>query len=139
MSDKSKKEQATQNHSKMNSKFTGLTVTIGVRSLDDAISFYRKLGLETQWKWPEENPTHASLKKDDVNFMITLVDDKKDIPTADLYFWINDIKLFHQHLKDQGIDVGELEQTDYGMLDTSIKDPYGHQLTFGEPHGEYQG
>ena len=35
-------------------------------------------------------------------------------------------------LKDAGLDVPELADTDYGMRDTSITDPWGHHLTFGE-------
>jgi uncharacterized glyoxalase superfamily protein PhnB len=122
----------------MHVKFTGLTPTIGVGSLDTAIAFYSKLGFEAQWKWPDQNPTHASLKKDETNFMITFVRNEEKIQKGDLYFWVENIKEYYQNLIESGVEVPALVKTDYGMLDTSITDPWGHQLTFGEAHGEYE-
>lgn len=117
----------------MKVKFTGLTPTLQVRDLDKAIAFYTSLGFETAWIWPEEAPSHASLKKDEISFMISLQDVSKDIQAGDLYFWVDDIDAYHTQLKDAGIDVPELKDTDYGMRDTSITDPWGNQLTFGTP------
>jgi catechol 2,3-dioxygenase-like lactoylglutathione lyase family enzyme len=122
----------------MSVKFTGLTPTIGVGSLDEAIDFYSKLGFEAQWKWPESNPTHSSLKRDGTNFMIQLIINPEEIQKGDLYFWVQNIQEFHQSLKDQGLDLPHLSKTEYGMLDTSLNDPWGHHLTFGEPQGEYE-
>lgn len=113
-------------------KFTGLTPTLQVNDLDQAIAFYTMLGFQTQWIWPEEKPTHASLQKDATSFMISLVDPSKEIQRSDLYFWVEDIESYFIQLKDAGLDIPELADTDYGMRDTSITDPWGHHLTFGE-------
>ena len=116
-------------------KFTGLTPTLQVHDLDQAIAFYAKLGFETGWIWPEGKPTHASLKKDGVSFMIALVDESREIQQGDLYFWVEDIEGYAKKLKDAGIDIPDLTDTEYGMRDASIADPWGHHLTFGEPSG----
>ena len=119
----------------MSIKFTGLTPTLQVSDLDQAIAFYGKLGFEAQWIWPDGKPTHASLKKDAVSFMIALQDNAKDIQRGDLYFWVEDIESYSRLLKEAGLNVPDLADTEYGMRDTSITDPWGHHLTFGEPLG----
>lgn len=120
----------------MKGKFTGLTPTLQVHDLDKAIAFYALLGFEAQWKWPEDSPTHASLKKDETSFMLSLVAESKEVQRGDLYFWVEGIESYHQELREAGIEVPDLVQTDYGMLDTSMTDPWGHHLTFGEPATE---
>ena len=123
----------------MSVKFTKLTPTIQVHSLDEGIAFYEKLGFKAQWKWPDDQPTHSSLAKDEISFMITSVEKEKGIQKADLYFWVNDVEEYHRKVKGSGVDLPDLVKTDYGMLDTSIVDPWGNHLTFGEPKGEYNG
>ncbi len=121
-----------------NSKLSSIVTTIQVTHLEKAISFYEKFGFSKDWIWPESEPTHASLSKDGIGFMVTKAADDQIIQKADLYFRISNVEDFYNHLKSQKVIDSELVQSDYGMLDFSIKDPWGHTLSFGEPKGDFE-
>ncbi len=115
-----------------------ITPTIQVTDLRKAISFYQKLEFSEDWRWPESNPTHASISNNGHNFMIVRKDETKDIQRADLYFTVSDIKVYHQAIISTDLEIPTLQLTDYGMLDFTITDPWGYLLTFGSPSGEYK-
>jgi catechol 2,3-dioxygenase-like lactoylglutathione lyase family enzyme len=117
---------------------TELIPTIGVTDLDEAIEYYVKLGFKKEWKWPEDSPTHASVSLDAIHFMMV----KKEveyIQKADLYIRVEGVVDYHKRMQGAVEGVSELIKTDYGMLDFSFTDPWGHLFSIGEPHGEYQG
>lgn len=120
------------------SQLSAIVTTIQVTQLERAIEFYNQLGFIKDWTWPDDSPTHASLSKDGVGFMITIKADGDSIQKADLYFRISNVEGYHKHLKDNDVIDADLIQSDYGMLDFSISDPWGHRLTFGEPNGDFQ-
>lgn len=116
-------------------KLECITPTIQVTDLIQGIEFYEQLGFEKDWLWPENNPTHASVSMNGVNFMMVKARDNH-IQKADLYFTMEDVRSFHHHLKKR-LTVSDLIQSDYGMLDFSIEDPWGHHLTFGTAEGTF--
>lgn len=121
-----------------NSKLSAIVTTIQVTDLEKAIEFYNKLGFTKDWIWPDKTPTHASLSKDGVGFMITINMDQEDIQKGDLYFRISNVEGYYKYLKSQRIIDENLIQSNYGMLDFSLTDPWGHRLTFGEPKGDFE-
>ena len=120
-------------------KITGLVSTLQTQDLEKSISFYEKLGFNLEWKWPEDSPSHASIISSGFSFMLEKTSADQKPEKADLYFKVEEVKKLHQSFLDNNIPVGDLQKTDYGMLDFSIKSPSGHHLVFGEPSGEYQG
>lgn len=120
-------------------KINAITSTLQVHDLDQSVSFYKNLGFELDWIWPDDTPSHASLSSSGYSFMLEKVDTSKVPARADLYFRADDIEQLHSHYLQKKIEVSELQKTDYGMLDFSITSPNGHHLTFGEPSGEYDG
>lgn len=119
-------------------KITGITSTIQVHDLDITISFYNKLGFDLDWKWPEADPTHASLSSSGFSFMLEKVRNSQKLEKADLYFRTEGIEALHQTFKEKNIKVGSLQKAAYGMLDFSVESPNGHHLVFGEPSGAYE-
>ena len=120
------------------SKLSAIVTTIQVPHLEKAIEYYEQFDFVKEWAWPDADPTHASLSKDGIGFMITKSLDHTSIQKGDLYFRISNVEGYYSYLKDQGIIDVELVQSDYGMLDFSITDPWGHRLTFGEPKGDFE-
>jgi len=118
---------------------TDITPTIQVHHLDTSIDFFQTLGFSLDWKWPESSPTHASLSNSGKSFMLALIDLKQEIAPADLYFRVEHVSELRDRLEEQGISIGDLVKSDYGMLEFRISSPEGHQLAFGEPSGVWQG
>lgn len=113
-----------------------IVVTIGATELHEAQRFYEALGFKADWLWPEEKPTHLSLSYGAVSFMVSR-QMAEDIQKADLYFRVEGVQDLHDIFKKLNLDISPLTQSTYGMLDFSFCDPWGHLLTFGEPHGEF--
>lgn len=113
-----------------------IVVTIGATELHEAQRFYEALGFKANWLWPEEKATHLSLSYGAVSFMVSR-QMAEDIQKADLYFRVEGVQDLHDIFKKLNLDISPLAQSTYGMLDFSFRDPWGHLLTFGEPHGEF--
>ncbi len=109
--------------------------TLDVGSLEEALSFYHALGFEKEWSYPsDESPDHVGLALGKVNLMLALCrDEPPKIERQNLYFVMNDLTGFHEHLRGEfGEKVPEIVDSDYGMRDFALRDPWGHLLTFGE-------
>ncbi|MDF1694221.1 MAG: VOC family protein [Saprospiraceae bacterium] len=120
-------------------KINGIVCTLQVHDLDRSISFYNSIGFSLDWKWPESDPTHASLSTSGHSFMLVQIDIKNKPQIGDLYFRVEEVEKIHQELIRKKIQVSKLVKTDYGMLDFSIESPSGHHLVFGQPSGEWNG
>lgn len=104
--------------------------TLGVDDLESAVSYYAKLGFGEQWRYPEHAPaTHVGVALHQVSLMLWHC--AGPIDRQNLYFVIEGLSAFHQHAAATLPDIGPLQETDYGMKDVSITDPWGHLLTFG--------
>ena len=119
-------------------RIQALIPTIGVTDLDDAIKYYEGMGFSKDWKWPENEATHASVSQDGFSLMM-VHQNPDDIQKADLYFKVNGVIHFHKQIQGNLEGISDLQQTQYGMLDFSCIDPWGHCITFGEPDGEWEG
>ena len=106
--------------------------TIACTDLDQATEFYGDLGFQREWIWPDEYPSHASFATNDVGFMIVIQPADSVIQKADLYFIVSEIEGYHQSLVYRGIAVSDLIETNYGMKDFSVNDPWGHHFVFGQ-------
>lgn len=120
-------------------KFESIVPTITAHSLHKAKEFYAHLGFSVDWMWPDDKPTHLSLSWDGVSFMVQNVEEASSIHRADLYFRVAGVRELHNSMSQKLDSLPDLIKTDYGMLDFSIDDPWGHKLTFGEPDGEWEG
>lgn len=120
-------------------KVTGLNPTLQVHDLKKASEFYVSIGFQLDWIWPEEDPTHGSVSSGGFSFMFAKIDAAQKPQIGDLYFKVEDVDSLYSELKSKGIHVSELTKTEYGMLDFSLTDPFGHHIVFGQPSGDWEG
>ena len=108
--------------------------TLGVPDLDEAVRYYRRVGFEERWRYPEgADATNVGLGCGQVTVMLALRPDGERVERQNFYVIMRDIASFHEAVrKELGDDVSPLVDADYGMRDFSLRDPWGHQLTFGE-------
>jgi uncharacterized glyoxalase superfamily protein PhnB len=119
-------------------KVIGINPTLQVHDLKRASEFYVSLGFILDWIWPEENPTHGSVSSGNFSFMFAKVDESTEPEKGDLYFKVEEVEKLYSEIKSKNIKVSELSKTDYGMLDFSLTDPFGHHIVFGQPSGEWE-
>lgn len=128
---------------------TSAMPTLTVPDLEEAIRFYESIAFEEQWRFPDPSPhdypdgmpeeagrnwTHACVSIGDVALML-MVGDPPDaaISPQNVYVFLQGIEAYHAHVTETlGSKVPELEDQHYGMCDFTIRDPWGHQLTFGQ-------
>ncbi len=126
--------------------------TLAVPELELGIEYYERLGFSLDWRFPASNPSHAGLVLGPCSIMLALCE-----PTerADLYFIVDDVEACHRAILDGepwelAQEAGSAAQradcpparalqappqpkrTAYGLVDFSMVDPWGHQLTFGQ-------
>jgi catechol 2,3-dioxygenase-like lactoylglutathione lyase family enzyme len=109
--------------------------TLGVSDLDDAVAYYRGLGFEELWRYPEgSQPTHVGMRFGEVAVMLALASDGEPrIDRQNIYFIMKNVAGFHESLRPVfGKDLPSIVESDYGMRDFALSDPWGHLLTFGE-------
>lgn len=127
--------------------------TLTLPDITAAIDFYARLGFALDWRWPEQDPTHAGLILGETSIMLARCQTKE---LADIYFIVDDIEACYQSIstnqpwclaKTIQAAEGQPENaparavkppappapTDYGLRDFSVVDPWGHHLTFGQP------
>lgn len=109
-----------------------ITPMLPVRHLPASLPFYEKLGFTTtirndQWGW-----ARITLGRGEV-MLDQSINTQPDAPRQSvLYLYPDDIRAFHAHARASGLDVPELEQTFYGMLEFRIDDPDGNRLWIGQ-------
>jgi catechol 2,3-dioxygenase-like lactoylglutathione lyase family enzyme len=115
------KVDCTQHHA-------GLVVT----DIVEAVGFYTtKLGFTSGFVWGDP-PTFAGVRLDQVEVFL-----QRGTPPPDgafVYFMVGDAdELFALHLQN-GVQIATPPgDRDYGIRDYTVRDPYGHRLTFGHP------
>ena len=117
-------------------KVIGINPTLQVHDLIKASEYYISLGFSLDWIWPEENPTHGSVSSGGFSFMFTKIDKNTKPEIGDLYFKVEEVEKLYAEIKSKNIKVSDLTKTDYGMLDFSLTDPFGHHIVFGQPFAE---
>ncbi len=114
---------------------TALMPTLGVSDLDDAVVYYHRLGFEELWRYPEgSQTTHVGMQFGEVVVMLALSSGEEPrIERQNIYFIMKNIESFHEALRSMfGDELPPIVESDYGMRDFGLRDPWGHLLTFGE-------
>ncbi|TQV89847.1 VOC family protein [Aliikangiella coralliicola] len=115
-------------------KAVAVMPTLGVTDLEVMTHYYLSLGFEERWRYPDIEPvTHIGMTFGEVTLMFYLCSNS-EVEKQNIYFIMQDIAGYHQHVKDIVPKVEPLCDADYGMRDFSIADPWGHQLNFGEAY-----
>lgn len=122
----------------------GVMPTLDVTDLEDGIAYYSRIGFTELWRYPDPSPdhgdtgtggdwTHAGVAFGNVKIMLALNAEGR-IERQNLYVFVDGVMAYHAFCRTALGDasVPELEDTGYGMRDFSIRDPWGHGLTFGE-------
>ncbi len=113
-------------------KMTGLVPMLPVRSMPASVAFYRALGFEVErqqdeWRW-------AMLRFDDCRLMVDeSINVHPSLPrTSVLYLYPDDVVAYHQQLRDNGVQVPDLDTQFYGMTEFRMEDPDGNRLWIGQ-------
>ncbi len=106
-----------------------------VRSIDQSISFYEKLGFSVEqrndgWGW-------AMLCFGDCRIMIDRsINTQPDAQRQSvLYLYPGDIRAYHQQVRAGGLSVPDLDTTFYGLTEFRLDDPDGNRMWIGQREG----
>ena len=113
-------------------KMTRLVPMLPVSNMPASVGFYQKLGFSIdqqndEWRW-------AMLCFDDCCLMVDeSINVHPQLPrTSVLYLYPDDIVAYHQRLRENGIEVPDLDVAFYGMTEFRIEDPDGNRLWIGQ-------
>ena len=119
-----------------------ITPNIFVKEIDATIDFYKKLGFSVVMTVPGEGDfVWVMMIRGNVNFMFqtfgSLGDEIPEISRNNggsllLYIRVNEIRKFHDSIKEKVSILKGLEKTFYGATEFSIVDNNGYVLTFAE-------
>ncbi|MCD9029500.1 VOC family protein [Luteimonas sp. BDR2-5] len=106
-----------------------------VKSMPESVAFYEKLGFvvedrKDEWGW-------AKLRCGNCQIMLDQsINLHAGIPRISvLYLYPEDIVDFHRRVRENGLDVPDLEDTFYGMVEFRFEDPDGNRLWVGQEDG----
>ena len=113
-------------------KMDRLIPMLPVKSISASIEFYQKLGFSVEkrnddWRW-------AMLCFDECRLM---VDQSINLhpPTPRqgvIYLYPEGIVEYHRQVRENGIEIPDLEVTFYGLTEFRLDDPDGNRLWIGE-------
>ena len=113
-------------------KMTRLIPMLPVRSMPASVEFYQKLGFSVErrnddWRW-------AMLRFDECCLMVDeSINTQPEAPrTSVLYLYPDDISQYHQRLRENGLDIPDLEVSFYDMKEFRFDDPDGNRLWIGQ-------
>lgn len=113
-------------------KMTRLIPMLPVKSMPASVAFYQKLGFNIEqrneeWRW-------AMLYFDECRLMVDeSINAHPPLPRSSvLYFYPDDIAGYHKQLRENGLDIPELETSFYGMTEFRMQDPDGNRLWIGQ-------
>ena len=122
---------------------TAISPFFVVSNVDQTIAFYReKLGFETTYQQPEQNPFAAIMLRDGAQIFfksqgnITPVPNSKRHPFLrwDAFVYAPDPDALAAEFTDHGAAFSEpLKDTSDGLRGFELKDPDGYVLFFGRP------
>lgn len=107
--------------------------TLPVRSVDESVAYYERLGFELIATYPGEQ-TYAVVRRDDaeLHFYEFPVDPKENL--AGCYLRIEDAVALYDEWVAAGIGILKpIEETDYGLREFAVSDPNGNLLRIGSP------
>ena len=114
-----------------------------VNNVDQTIAFYRdKLGFETRFQQPEQNPFFAMIGRDGAQLFVKSHEGLSPMPNSKRHPWIRwDAYVYApdpDSLADEFVERGvafstPLNDTHDGLRGFEIADPDGYVLFFGRP------
>ena len=114
-------------------KMTRLIPMLPVRSMPTSVEFYGKLGFEVEnrndgWGW-------AMLRFDECRLMIDQSINRHPGASRDsvVYLYPDDVAAYHRRIRDNGIELPDLDRTFYGHQEFRLDDPDGNRLWIGKP------
>jgi catechol 2,3-dioxygenase-like lactoylglutathione lyase family enzyme len=117
-------------------KMNRLIPMLPVEHMPASVEFYRKLGFGVEqrnddWGW-------AMLRFDECRVMVDQsIHHPSNAPRRSvLYLYPEDIVEYHRQVRDNGLDIPDLEVTFYGMTEFRLDDPDGNRLWIGESRSE---
>lgn len=119
-----------------------LSPNIFVENINETINFYKKIGFQTVMSVPDEGDfVWVMMTSGNVNFMFQTFESlgselpeisRKNGGSLLLYIQLENIREFHDKIKDKVTIIKGLEKTFYGATEFSILDNNGYVLTFAE-------
>ena len=113
-------------------KMTGLIPMLPVSSMPASVEFYRKLGFSVEqrnddWRW-------AMLCFGECRLMVDeSINVHRGLPrTSVLYLYPDDVMVYQQHLRENGLEVPDLDVSFYDMTEFRMEDPDGNRLWIGQ-------
>jgi catechol 2,3-dioxygenase-like lactoylglutathione lyase family enzyme len=119
--------------------------TLPVPDLEVGIEFYSRLGFEVDWRWPEDEPSHAGLLLGSCAIMLSLTDpaERADVSACHAAVMVGRswelAAAAGSTTKRPDYPPARSQQPPadpgpkgYGLRDFSIIDPWGHHLAFGQ-------
>lgn len=120
-----------------------LAPLLNVEDLSRSLAFYRDaLGFELIEEYEVDGESlWAALQSGSAKLMLhqtPLADSQERVRResyADLvlYLYVEDASAVHESLRAKGLEVGELEQEDVGLVEFYLRDPDGYELGIGSP------
>jgi catechol 2,3-dioxygenase-like lactoylglutathione lyase family enzyme len=115
----------------MTMKLNRLIPMLPVKSMPASVEFYQKLGFSVEkrnddWGW-------AMLRLDECRLMVDQsINHHRDAPRQSvLYLYPEDIVEYHRQVRENGLDVPDLDVTFYGLTELRLDDPDGNRLWIG--------
>lgn len=116
-------------------KLNRLIPMLPVKSMPASVAFYEKLGFAVEnrrdeWNW-------AMLVCGECRLMVdqSINVDPSAARQSVIYLYPDDIVAYHKQVRDNGIDIPDLETTFYGMTEFRLDDPDGNRLWVGQMTG----
>lgn len=113
-------------------KMTRVIPMLPVKSMPASIEFYQKLGFSVEkrnddWGW-------AMLRFDECRLMVDQsINVHPGAPRQSvLYLYPEDIVEYYRQVRENGLDVPDLDFTFYGMTELRLDDPDGNRLWIGQ-------
>jgi catechol 2,3-dioxygenase-like lactoylglutathione lyase family enzyme len=111
-------------------KFEGISPWFPVSDITAAVAFYReRLGFDLGWIWGDP-PTHANVCRGAID--ISLMQKPSEAGPGEAYVALRGVDAYYRELQGRHVQVGELDDREYGMRDFALVDPDGTRLVFGE-------
>jgi catechol 2,3-dioxygenase-like lactoylglutathione lyase family enzyme len=119
-------------------KMTRLVPMLPVRSMPASVEFYQKLGFSVEkrnddWRW-------AMLAFGECRLMVDeSINVHPQAPrTSVLYLYPDNVRQYHQQLRDNGLAVPDMDTSFYDMTEFRFDDPDGNRLWIGQVAAESQ-
>jgi catechol 2,3-dioxygenase-like lactoylglutathione lyase family enzyme len=109
-------------------KMNRLIPMLPVRSMPASVKFYQKLGFSVErrnddWGW-------AMLRFDECRLMVDQSINRHPVAPRQsvVYLYPEDVVEYHRQVRENGLDVPDLDVTFYGLTEFRLDDPDGNRL-----------